>query len=41
MIRTVIIEDEKPAARKLGRLLSRFSDLQLVGTLNSVEEGVQ
>ena len=41
MIRTVIIEDEKPAARKLGRLLSRFPDLQLVGTLNSVEEGVQ
>lgn len=41
MIRTVIIEDEKPAARKLERLLSRFSDLQLVGTLNSVEEGVQ
>ena len=41
IIRTVIIEDEKPAARKLGRLLSRFSDLQLVGTLNSVEEGVQ
>lgn len=41
MIRTVIIEDEKPAARKLERLLSRFIDLQLVGTLNSVEEGVQ
>lgn len=41
MIRTVIIEDEKPAARKLERLLTRFSDLQLVGTLNSVEEGVQ
>ncbi len=41
MIRTVIIEDEKPAARKLERLLSRFPDLQLVGTLNSVEEGVQ
>lgn len=41
MIRTVIIEDEKPAARKLERLLTRFPDLQLVGTLNSVEEGVQ
>src|SRR5690606_39497395 len=41
MIRTVIIEDEKPAARKLERLLSRFSDLQLVGTLNSVAESCQ
>ncbi|WP_373781509.1 LytR/AlgR family response regulator transcription factor, partial [Kaistella sp.] len=37
---TVIIEDEKPAARKLARILSLFTDLQLVATLNSVEEGV-
>ena len=40
VITTVIIEDEKPAARKLARLLSLFTDLQLVATLNSVEEGV-
>lgn len=41
MIRTVIIEDEKPAARRLERLLGLFPDLQLVATLNSVEEGVE
>lgn len=40
MIRTVIIEDEKPAARKLQRLLSIFTDLQVVAVVNSVEEGV-
>ncbi|MGZ5193486.1 MAG: LytR/AlgR family response regulator transcription factor [Kaistella sp.] len=40
MIKTVIIEDEKPAARKLERLLGLFSDLELVATLNSVEESV-
>ncbi len=40
LIRTVIIEDEKPAARKLERLLSSMPDLQLVATLHSVEEGV-
>lgn len=40
MIKTVIIEDEKPAARKLERLLSLFPDLELVATINSVEEGV-
>jgi DNA-binding LytR/AlgR family response regulator len=40
VITTVIIEDEKPAARKLARILSLFTDLQLVATLNSVEEGV-
>ena len=39
-IRTVIIEDEKPAARKLERLIGLFPDLELVATLNSVEEGV-
>ena len=37
----VIIEDEKPAARKLTRLLSLFPDLELVGTINSVEEGTK
>lgn len=37
----VIIEDEKPAARKLERLLSLFTDLELVATINSVEEGIQ
>lgn len=40
-IRTVIIEDEKPAARKLERLISLFTDLELVATLHSVEEGVE
>jgi hypothetical protein len=40
MIQTVIIEDEKPAVRKLERLLSLFPDLQLVATINSVVEGV-
>jgi DNA-binding LytR/AlgR family response regulator len=40
-IKTVIIEDEKPAARKLERLLSLFIDIELVATLNSVEEGVE
>lgn len=40
MIRTVIIEDEKPAARKLERLLGLFAELELVATINSVEEGV-
>lgn len=37
----VIIEDEKPAARKLERLLSLFTDLELVATINSVEEGTK
>lgn len=41
MIRTLIIEDEKPAARKLERLLSLFADLELITTINSVEEGVE
>ena len=40
-IRTVIIEDEKPAARKLERLIGLFADLELVATLNSVEEGIE
>lgn len=40
LIRTIIIEDEKPAARKLERLISLFRDLELVATLHSVEEGI-
>lgn len=40
MIRTVIIEDEKPAVRRLEKLLGSFSDLELVASLNSVEEAV-
>lgn len=40
-IRTIIIEDEKPAARKLERMLSEFSDLELVASLNSVQEAVE
>jgi DNA-binding LytR/AlgR family response regulator len=39
-MKVVIIEDEKPAARKLERLLSNFTDLQLVATLHSVEDAV-
>lgn len=41
MIKTVIIEDEKPAARKLERMLSNFTDLQLVANLESVEDAVK
>lgn len=40
MIRTVIIEDEKPAARKLARLLGLFPELEVVAALHSVEEAV-
>ncbi|MDV7696682.1 LytTR family DNA-binding domain-containing protein [Chryseobacterium soli] len=40
MIRTVIIEDEKPASRKLERMLSIFPEIQLVAKLESVEEGI-
>ena len=29
-MKVVIIEDEKPAARKLERLINNFTDLQLV-----------
>ena len=39
-IKTLIIEDEKPAARKLERLISLFPDLELVATVHSVEEGI-
>jgi DNA-binding LytR/AlgR family response regulator len=40
MIRTVIIEDEKPASRKLERMLSEFPDIELVAKIESVEEGI-
>ena len=40
-IKTVIIEDEKPAARKLERLISLFADLEIVAILHSVEEGIE
>lgn len=41
MIKTVIIEDEKPAARKLERMLGLFPDLEVVANLDSVEAAVQ
>ncbi|MDR2205287.1 MAG: LytTR family DNA-binding domain-containing protein [Flavobacteriaceae bacterium] len=40
MITAIIIEDEKPAARKLERMLGLFADIELVETINSVEEGI-
>lgn len=40
-IRTVIIEDEKPAARKLERQLNLLPDLEIEAILHSVEEGVE
>lgn len=40
MIRTVIIEDEKPASRKLERMLSEFPDIEVVAKIESVEEGI-
>lgn len=40
-IKTLIIEDEKPAARKLERLLGLFADLELIATINSAEEGIE
>lgn len=41
IIKTIIIEDEKPAARKLQRLLSLFAELQVVAVIHSVEEGIE
>ncbi|MGC4128680.1 MAG: LytTR family DNA-binding domain-containing protein [Bergeyella sp.] len=40
MIKTIIIEDEKPAVRRLEKLLGLFPDLELAASLNSVEEAV-
>jgi len=41
MIKTVIIEDEKPASRKLERMLGLFPEIELVTKIESVEEGVR
>ena len=41
MITTVIIEDEKPAARKLERMIGLIPDLKLIQIIHSVEEGVE
>ncbi|MBB4806906.1 DNA-binding LytR/AlgR family response regulator [Chryseobacterium defluvii] len=41
MIKTVIIEDEKPASRKLERMLSLFPEIQIVANIESVEDGVK
>lgn len=41
MIKTVIIEDEKPASRKLERMLSAFPEIEIVTKIESVEEGIQ
>lgn len=42
MIKTVIIEDEAPAARKLRNLLEKAnSDVSVVATLDSIEESVK
>ncbi|MDQ0066793.1 LytR/AlgR family response regulator transcription factor [Chryseobacterium lathyri] len=40
MIKTVIIEDEKPALRKLERMLSNFPEIEIIGKIESVEEGI-
>jgi len=40
MIKTILIEDEKPAARKLERILGLFPDIEHLATLHSVEESV-
>ncbi|WP_294249078.1 LytTR family DNA-binding domain-containing protein [uncultured Chryseobacterium sp.] len=41
MIRTVIIEDERPASRKLERMLGEFPDIEVVAKIESVEEGIR
>ncbi len=40
-IRTIIIEDEKLAARRLERLLNASPELEVVATLSSVSEALQ
>lgn len=37
---TIIIEDEKPSARKLQKLLSNFPEIEIVAVLESVQESV-
>jgi two-component system response regulator LytT len=39
-IKVVIIEDERPSARKLQKIISEFPVLEIVATLESVEEGL-
>lgn len=41
LIKTLIIEDEKPAARQLQRLLTSIADIQVIAVVHSVEEGVK
>lgn len=41
MIKTLIIEDEKPAARRLERMLSTFPELEIQKVIHSVEDGVE
>ncbi|KUY15824.1 DNA-binding response regulator [Elizabethkingia miricola] len=41
MIKTLIIEDEKPAARRLERMLSTFPELEIQKVIHSVEDGLQ
>ena len=40
MIKTVIVEDEKPAARRLQRMLEKL-DVNVISTLHSVEEATE
>ncbi|KQT24816.1 LytTR family transcriptional regulator [Chryseobacterium sp. Leaf405] len=40
-MKTVIIEDEKPASRKIERMLNEFPDIEIVAKIESVEEGVE
>ena len=40
MIRTIIIEDEKPALRRLEKMLAKLPDIDLVAGLSSVAEAV-
>lgn len=39
-LKTIIIEDEKPAARKLERMLGNFPDIEVIANISSVEEGI-
>ena len=39
-MKVIIIEDEKPAARRLNRMLSEFKNLEVVGMLHSVAESI-
>lgn len=39
-MKAIIIEDEKPAARKLQRMLEKFPEIEVVTVISSVEEGI-